>query len=93
MKKKLFTTTEFKNAMQLKCFIVIHMPEKSTINRTKIHQCNCKNLHDNFTERYGLIENKELGKSNNQEYWLYDSMDEIMDDFPNATQCKKCSSS
>ena len=91
MKKQLDTVGDLKEALLGKEFIVIHKPKRSTNERTKIHR-NCRNLKTYFIERYGVDDENLIGSANDQQAWLYDSYNDILSDFPNATKCQICAS-
>ena len=90
MKEKLSKGIDLKNAFQKEGFIVMHMPKMPTAERTKIHHANCENLQKQFMGRYGVNEEKNLSGTNKQQRWFYDSIEEIMRDFPKAALCKLC---
>ena len=90
-KKKLYIIDELKDILDSEQgFVVIYMHKKPTNQRTMIHNSSCNNLRGNFVGRYGVNPNKKLGKSNGQEYYYYNSFNEIMNDYPKAKPCKKC---
>ena len=88
--KKLLKVNDLEKTFGQKGFILIHMPDKSIKNRTKIHSTSCKNLKKWIIERYGMNPDKKLGETNGQKYYHYDSLDEIMKEYPQAELCKIC---
>ena len=90
-KEELLTCGDLKKTLDNKQgFIVIHMPKKPTEKRTMIHYSSCNNLEKHFEIRYGVSDDKKLGKSNKQKYYHYDSFNAIMSDYPKAKPCSKC---
>lgn len=90
-KKQLCTPGELIKTIDLKLgFLILNQPKECDARGTKFHYASCDRMVTHYQMFYQASPEKPLGTFNAQNYYLYDTFEDIMVDFPGAIPCSLC---